>query len=145
MQPNQNANDALTLYVNATDDAVLRISVGAPVIEQRNGDDVLTVTLSVSWGANKIAQDLTQAPPPTETKLLRFPSRFRNWYLCERDGAEWSLEVDDPTRMDSCPICTEEASAIAVLGLPVGGREERPEECKSEFKFCRAVKASSWN
>jgi hypothetical protein len=143
--PNQHANDALTLYLNATDESVLRISVGAPAIDSRNGDPVVTVTLSVSWGSNKLAQDQTQAPPPTETKLLRFPSRFRNWYLCERDGAEWSLEVDDPTCTDSCPICTGKAAAIAVLGLPVDGREERPEEYRSQFKLCRDLKTVSRN
>jgi hypothetical protein len=45
--------------------------------------------------------------------------------------------------MDSCPICTGEASAIAVLALPVGGREERPGEYKSEFKLCRGVKVDA--
>jgi hypothetical protein len=160
MQPNQITDNALTLYLKSTDDSAapyLRISLGAPAIEPRNGDPVLTVTLSVTWGSNrptedntnkmrlhgKLGQDLTQGPSPTEAQLFRFPSRFRNWYLCERDGAEWSLEVDDPTCTDACPICSGDASAIAVLRLPVGKTEEKPGEYASEFKLCRSVRLAA--
>jgi hypothetical protein len=156
MQKNQVPDHALTLHLKAPDGSTapyLRISVGAPVIEPRNGDLALAVTLSVVWGVNrptedneirmplhgKFAQDPPQPPSPIkrETQIFRFPSRFRNWYLCERDGAEWSLEVEDPTCKDSCPICSGETNAIAVLGLPIGIREERPAEAESTFKLGR--------
>jgi hypothetical protein len=153
---NQVADPALTLHVG--DDsgcAPLRIVVGPPAIEQRDGVPVLTITLSVVWGTNRpkrdnarrlrlhgtLAQELSRTHSVTsrEPQVFVVPSRFRNWYLCERDGAEWSLEVDDPTFKDSCPICSGKAGAIAVLGLPIDTREERSGESESRFKLCRPI------
>src|SRR5437016_11465466 len=144
---NQVADHALTLHVG--DDAgcaPLRIVVDPPEIEQRDGVPVLTITLSVVWGTNRPKRHLAQEQPrqtlsatKREPQSFSVPSRFRNWYLCERDGAEWSLEVDDPTFKDSCPICSEQAGAIAVLGLPIDTREDRSGESESRFKLCRPL------
>jgi hypothetical protein len=153
----QIGDHALTLHVgNDAGSAPLRIIVDPPAIEQRDGGPVLTITLSVVWGSNHARRDGTrrlrlhghlanELPRPTlslvkrESQTLRVPSRFRNWYLCERDGAEWSLEVGDPTLNDSCPICGGQSGAIAVLGLPIDTREETSEESVSRFKLCRPL------
>jgi hypothetical protein len=161
MQQSQVADHALTLHIGDDSDcAPLRIVVDPPAIEQKDGVPVLTITLSVVWGTNRpqrdhasrlrlqgnLAQELlghTHSVTKPEAQSFRVPSRFRNWYLCDRDGAEWSLEVDDPTLKDSCPICSGRAGAIAVLGLPIDTREEKSEESVSRFKLCRPLSFSS--
>jgi len=161
MQQNQVADHALTLYVGDDSDcAPLRIVVDPPAIEHKDGVPVLTITLSVVWGSNRaqrdsasrlrlngnLAQELlgqTHSDTKREPHSFPVPSRFRNWYLCERDGAEWSLEVDDPTSKDPCPICGGQAAAIAVLGLPIAMREEKSGESVSRFKLCRPLSMGS--
>jgi hypothetical protein len=159
MQQNQVADHALTFHIGDSDCAPLRIVVDPPAIEEKDGVPVLTITLSVVWGANRPKRDHASrlrlhrnpAQEPAgqthsvtgEAQSFRVPSRFRNWYLCDRDGAEWSLEVDDPAFKDSCPICSGQAGAIAVLGLPIDTRDERSGESVSRFKLCRPLSLSS--
>ena len=158
MQQNQIADQALTLHVTAGDDSalpVLRLVVGTPTIQSSDGSPVLTISLSLIWRRqqdtqlhDRPAQELTrQAPsfPTQDAKPFRLPSRFRNWYLCERDKAEWSLEVDDPIHKDSCPICGSEASAIAVVGLPLDTSEETQRESEYRLTLRRTLDALSWN
>ena len=153
MQENQIGDHALTLHVKAgSDPAVpdLRLVVDAPTIQLSDGSPVLTITLSVTWGSenqtrlhDEVAQQLPRQTPSLLTLEAqpRPTSRFRHWYLCQRDGAEWSLEVDDPTHKDSCPICSGEASAIAVLALPNHQREETQRESQSKFTLRRSLGA----
>ena len=161
MQQNHVADHALTLHIgDDSDRAPLRIVVDPPAIEQKDGVPVLTIMLSVVWGTNRQQRDqasrlrlqgnlvqellgLTHSVNKPEAQSFRVPSRFRNWYMCERDGAEWSLEVDDPTFKDSCPICSGQAAAIAVLGLPIDTGEQKSEESVSRFKLCRSLSTGS--
>jgi hypothetical protein len=158
MQHNPVADHALTLHVGDNSDC--SIIVDPPAIEHKDGVPVLTITLSVVWGTNRptrdsarrlrlhgnLAQELqrqTHSVTQREPQSFPVPSRFRNWYLCGRDGAEWSLEVDDPTFKDSCPVCSGQAAAIAVLGLPIDTLEERSGESVSRFKLCRPLSLGS--
>src|SRR5436305_1466950 len=134
MQESQIADHALTIHINSSRPH-LRIDIDPPAIEQRNGDQVLTIGLSMTWESNADKSDRKnpsrredaseqQAPdselfPDRVPPLFPMPTRFRNWYLCATDGAEWSAEVDDPIVSDSCPICGAASGPIAVLGLPL--------------------------
>jgi hypothetical protein len=153
MQNTGLAGHALTIHINSARPQ-LRIAIDPPAIEHRNGDVVLTIGLSMTWesndaksgGENPMGRDSTsdELAPESESfpcqgpPLFPVPTRFRNWYLCARDGAEWSVEVDDPTMQDSCPICGTASSAIAVLGLPLdlGSRSKGAE---SKLKLCRSL------
>ncbi len=158
MQQNQLSDHALTLHVTAGDDSalpVLRLVIGTPTLQTSDGSPVLTISLSVIWRRqqgtqlhDRLAQELTQQAPSLPTRdgqPFRLPSRFRTWYLCERDGAEWSLEVDDPTHRDSCPICGSQASAIAVVGLPLDTSEETRHESEYRLTLRRTLDALSGN
>jgi hypothetical protein len=153
MQESQLADHALTIHVSSARPH-LRIDIQPPAIEQRNGGDVLTIGVFVTWESNDdtsdrenpmVAEDASDqlAPDPEwfpgrVPPLFRVPTRFRKWYLCEADGAEWSSEVDDPTVKDSCPICGAASGPIAVLGLPF---DLRPMPKGKEFKLrlCRSL------
>jgi hypothetical protein len=163
MQKNQIADHALTLHIKSGNDGAapyLRLVVDAPTIQSIEGSAVFTITLSVMSGSNdskpdnKSQRDLPgkraqQPPRPTPLFLTRephpfpLPSRFRNWYLCQRDGAEWSLEVGDPTRKDSCPICSEEVSAIAIIRLPLDTGKETQGASESELTVCRSASSGA--
>jgi hypothetical protein len=153
MQDTGLGSHALTIHLDSARPQ-LRIAIDPPAIERRNGEVVLTIGLSITWESNhakseeenSMGRDSTsreRVPEPEPSPrpvppLVPVPTRFRNWYLCARDGAEWSDEVDDPTIQDSCPICGAASSAIAVLGLPfdLGSKAKGAE---SKLKLCRSL------
>ena len=153
MQANQLGDHAVTIHVNS-ERPHLRIDLDPPAIEQRNGDQVLTIGLSMTWESDNAKSDcespkstdetsdqLARVPeslPGRVTPFFRVPTRFRNWYLCTTDGSEWSAEVDEPTVNDTCPICGAAYGPIAVLGLPF---DLRPMPKGKEFKLrlCRSL------
>ncbi len=151
MQQSQ-AEHALTIHVNSSRPN-LRIDIDPPSVEERDGELVLTMGLLMIWEstdtkpdserrtevdeANEDATSNRMTSPPVDP-LFPVSTRFRNWYLCPKDGAEWSIEVDDPTSEDSCPICGATNAATAVLRLPLDTRP-RPQETKSKLTLCKGL------
>lgn len=139
---------ALTINVLSSDESRFEIVVGTPTIELRDGDVLLTITVTMtrestnSHRRSRIAEGRSNgslkcdSAMSTDTELLPMPSMFRLWYLCEHDGSEWSTIDDDPSSKSQCPECQMLNSPIAIFGMP---EEPMPSSDKTVSKFvvCR--------
>ncbi len=143
------AERALTIHFNSARPN-LRIDIEPPEVEERNGELVLTIGMSMTWESDDTklesergtqadaTSSLMTTPAPRLDALSPVSSRFRNWYLCPKDGAEWSIEGDVPATEDSCPICGATRRASAILRLPPNVRQE-PQGTKSKLTLRKGL------
>ncbi len=138
----------LTINAGNSGNSHVEVAIDTPAIEVKDGNVLFTMTISMTRefkhkGGNvqkelqpeDARQSKSELSWPNAREGSAMPSLFRLWYLCETDGAEWSIIDDNPISKSLCPKCDTLNSPIAIVSLPAEAASS--DKTVSKFRMFR--------